>query len=130
MAHVFDWRCCYYYENGGKWLYGHLKLYPRCLRFKADAGSLAMKSFAIDFRSITEVKRKTTSIFYNAMVISERGVYHHWFSSFSNVYDVLNVVEHFWKAVLFCPMDSDGSQRYYYFNIFQAIQNFRLVRSH
>lgn len=105
MSEIFDWKCCYFNQKGGKWLYGHLKLYPRHVRFKPDAGKLAMKSLTINLRNLTAVKRRTTNLFYNALVISERGLHQHWFSSFTDVYDVLNVLEHFWKGILLSPLD-------------------------
>ena len=106
MPHIFEWKCSYYNEKDGKWLYGHLKLLQRFLRFKPGAGKLAMRPLSIDLRNITGIKRRTTNLFFNALTISEGGVSVHWFSSLSNIYDVLNIVEHFWKETLLGPSDN------------------------
>ena len=106
MPHIFEWNCSYYNQNDGKWLYGKVKLHQKFLRFKCDAGKLAMQPLSIDLRNVTDVKKRATYLFFNAVVVTEKGLYHHWFSSLQNVYDVINIIEHFRRSSLLGSLDN------------------------
>ena len=106
MPHIFSWQCSYYVNLKRKWLYGCLKLYNKCLKFKErkkttdeNLASGTTNCITIGFDSIIELKRETTTLIFSAVTIrvtSEK----HWFSSFDNSLDVVNTMEHFWRESL------------------------------
>eukprot|EP00794_Sanderia_malayensis_P003000 gene3000-3458_t len=107
MTHIFEWKCSYYCNR--TWKYGKLKLYQQILKFKENAkdGKLVL----ININDITEIKRRTTNLLFNAITVLNRNNDLFWFSSFANVYNVLSIIEHFWRDNLFGSDKSQQSSR-------------------
>ena len=104
MGKVDEWKVSYYCNGSKTWIYGHLVIYTRCIRFIEavieDKGGTSGLDFRIHFEDFFELKKETSSIFFAAITVRVRGD-KYWFSSFSDRGHVFNTIEHFWKERLF-----------------------------
>lgn len=100
MAKVDEWKASYYCSDRKTWIYGHLVIYTRCLRFIEDKGGTSGLDFPICFEEFFELKKETTSIFFAAITVRVKAD-KYWFSSFVDRGHVFNTIEHFWKERLF-----------------------------
>ena len=100
MAKVDEWKASYYCSGSKTWIYGHLVIYTRCIRFIEDKAGTSALDFRIYFEDFFELKKETTSIFFAAITVRVR-TDKYWFSSFADRGHVFNTIEHFWKERLF-----------------------------
>ena len=100
MGKVSEWKASYYCNSTRTWVYGHLIIYTRCVRFIENKGGTDSLDFRISYENFFELKKETTSIFFAAITIRVR-TDKYWFSSLSDRGHVFNMIEHFWKERLF-----------------------------
>ena len=100
MGKVDECKASYYCNDSKTWVYGHLVIYTRCIRFIEDKGGTSGLDFRIYFEDFFELKKETTSIFFAAITVRLR-TDKYWFSSFGDRGHVFNTIEHFWKERLF-----------------------------
>ena len=95
-----EWKASYYCNGSKTWIYGHLVIYTRFIRFIEDKGGTSGLDFRIFFEDFFELKKETASIFFAAITVRVR-TDKYWFSSFADRGHVFNTIEHFWKERLF-----------------------------
>ena len=100
MGKVGEWKASYYCYDSKTWIYGHLVIYTRCIRFIEDKAGTSGLDFRMYFEDFFELKKETTSIFFAAITVRVR-TDKYWFSSFADRGHVFNTIEHFWKERLF-----------------------------
>ena len=99
MPKIFGWKCSYYKNEKRRWAYGKLDLHINGISFLEDSTSVK-KKVTVNFSSINEVKKTTSSFIYSCVFI-RTDIEKLWFSSFLNRDNVFNTIEHFWKEQLY-----------------------------
>lgn len=122
MGKVDECKASYYCNDSKTWVYGHLVIYTRCIRFIEDKGGTSGLDFRIYFEDFFELKKETTSIFFAAITVRLR-TDKYWFSSFGDRGHVFNTIEHFWKERLFASSESQTPRKTELLNILYDAQN-------
>lgn len=122
MGKVSEWKASYYCNSTRTWVYGHLIIYTRCIRFIEDKGGTDCLDFRIYYENFFKLKKETTSVFFAAITIRVR-TDKYWFSSLFDRGHVFNMIEHFWKERLFASSTSDAPCNSELLNILHDAQN-------
>lgn len=102
---VHSWPCSYYLDLEKQWVPGKLTLTPHSLKFNVDKSEEVLVGLPLS--SITEIKKETSLFIFSAITVVEKGQAKHWFSSLQPSRDVVfNIIEHFWREVLFYQPDT------------------------
>ncbi|XP_004458156.1 synaptosomal-associated protein 47 isoform X1 [Dasypus novemcinctus] len=97
---IHSWPCSYYLELEKRWVPGKLSLTSLSLKFMADKTEEILVNF--HFSSIIEIRKEASHFFFSSITILEKNHIKHWFSSFQpNRNVVFNIIEHFWRELLF-----------------------------
>lgn len=98
---IKEWLTSYYVDSSKRWVVGQLILTEKGLVFMKSAESKPkiknLTLMRLDFDKMGEIKKKSSSLVFGAVVIIMIDGACHWFSSLKDRKSVFNTLLHFWK---------------------------------
>ncbi|XP_022256744.1 synaptosomal-associated protein 47-like [Limulus polyphemus] len=100
---VHQTKCSYFYPAEGRWANGNMFLSKDKIVFSLEktGSGTEDKILQLLLRNITEVKKRSSSLIFPAIIV-QVGAMPHWFASFPNRDITFNLLELFWKEYLLC----------------------------
>ncbi|XP_076360882.1 synaptosomal-associated protein 47-like [Tachypleus tridentatus] len=100
---VHQTKCSYFLPSVGSWISGDMILSRDKMVFSPDKtrSGTEDKFLQLLLQNITEVKRRSSSLIFPAIIV-QVGAMAHWFASFPNRDKTFNLLELFWKEYLLC----------------------------
>ncbi|XP_061185777.1 synaptosomal-associated protein 47-like [Saccostrea echinata] len=93
---IKSWPCSYYDNSSRRWIYGTLFIMGNGIRFTTDHEN----TLDILYSDIVQVKKCMTGLIFRAMVLDTKNGTKHWFSSFSDIYIVVQFISFFLRSKL------------------------------